>query len=209
MKRATLILALIMLPSCVISEGAYIEYLLKKEIPPTTESSFSHCRGYGCKYIDQVELNKKQWSKVEHAFRPRAKTAEKERAQIAKAIAIFEQEVGTLTGTNVDHYGTFKKLGTHQQDCVDESINTTIYLDLLLQRDLLKHHTIRPPEVRIPIINSGRWPHQTAAIVEIESGEAFAVDSWFHDNGFQAEIVPLKTWRGGWKPEEHRTSEDE
>lgn len=193
----------LLLCACLTSEDAHKTYLEKKDIPLTTAQSFSHCRGYGCQYIDHVDLSKRQWRLIKQVFRPRAKTAEKERLQIARAIGIFEQEVGALTGTKVDHYGTFKKLGTHQQDCVDESINTTIYLDLLKERDLLRFHNIQAPEVRLPLFHAGRWPHQTAVIADKETGERFAVDSWFHDNGFQAEVIAMDEWKRGWKPEKH------
>jgi hypothetical protein len=88
----------------------------------------------------------------------------------------------------------------NQHDCVDESLNTTIYLTLLEQKGLLRHHNVEDPTVRLPIIHSGRWPHQTAVISEIETSKFYAVDSWFHDNGAKAEIVPLRKWKDGWKP---------
>jgi len=189
------------LSACVTPSGGHEAYLTRRGVRQPSVEQFSHCRGYGCKNIEQVALNKKQWLKVAKAFRPKAKTAEKERAQIAKAIGIFETEVGRMVGTDVDHYGTFKKMGTHQLDCVDESTNTTIYLMLLKEKGLLRYHALNSPQMRVPIIHSGRWPHQTAVITEIENDERFAVDSWFHDNGAPAEIVALKTWKSGWKPE--------
>lgn len=197
------ILSLIIV-GCSVSEDSHKAYLIKKNVPLSADNQFSHCRAYGCKEIDRVALSKKQWHKIERTFHPHAKTAEIERKQIAKAIAVFEQEVGKLTGTKVDHYGTFKKLGTHQQDCVDESVNTTIYLDLLMQRGLLKFHSVQSPEARFPLIHAGRWPHQSAVITELENAKSYAVDSWFHDNGYDAEVIPLSEWKRGWKPETHK-----
>ena len=46
----------------------------------------------------------------------------------------------------------------------------------------------------------GAWPHQSAVVLEIASGKAYAVDSWFEDNGRAAHVVPLEQWRAGWKP---------
>jgi hypothetical protein len=46
----------------------------------------------------------------------------------------------------------------------------------------------------------GGWPHTTAVMRERESGEAFAVDSWFLDNGEPPYIVSLAEWREGWRP---------
>ena len=36
---------------------------------------------------------------------------------------------------------------------------------------------------------------------EIETGQKYAVDSWFEDNGHPAHIVPLIEWKKGWKPQ--------
>ena len=46
------------------------------------------------------------------------------------------------------------------------------------------------------------WPHTSAVIVETANGQAYAVDSWFHDNGQPAEVVPLEQWVAGWGPDE-------
>ena len=42
--------------------------------------------------------------------------------------------------------------------------------------------------------------HQTAIIVERETSQRFAIDSWFHDNGHDAETIPLADWLYGWHP---------
>lgn len=88
-----------------------------------------------------------------------------------------------------------------QHDCVDESLNTTIYLTLLERKGLLKFHSVGTPTVRLPLIHAGRWPHQTATMIDTQSQIPYAVDSWFHDNGFPAEIIALEKWKKGWKPD--------
>ncbi len=205
MKRALpLILMTVILSACAAQKGGHKAYLERRGIAPETSiEEFAHCRGYGCKHIDQVSLSKSQWREIDRIFRYTSKTPKAERAKIAKAIGVFETTVGDITGTHVDQYGTFIKLGTYQQDCVDESTNTTIYLDMLESKGFLKHHGVSSPAVRLPIINSGRWPHQAATIIENETSARFVVDSWFHNNGAPAEIVPLKTWKSGWKPEKN------
>lgn len=125
---------------------------------------------------------------------------EAERERIKTAIGLFEQKVGAKTGTSVDIHGTFFKTGKYQLDCVDESTNTTVYLSLLQQKGLIRFHRVEGPSVRLPLIHAGRWPHQTAVITELNTSEFFAVDSWFHDNGAPAEIISLKEWKEGWKP---------
>lgn len=203
MRGLPLISAAILLSACAAQKGGHTAYLQRRGIAEISLDQFAHCRGYGCKFIDQVSLNKKQWRRVTSPFAREAKNATQERKQIAQSIALFEQEIGKMTGTADDQYGTFMQLGEYQLDCIDESTNTTIYLNLLEKRGLMKFHATSSPEVRVPLIHSGRWPHQTATIIETATNERFAVDSWFHDNGVAPEIMPIKTWKDGWNPEEH------
>jgi hypothetical protein len=200
--KKLLSLVLLLLAACTAQHGNYQNYLHGRNLPEATPESFPVCRAYGCQKVDIVSFTKKDWKWIEKTFRPAPKNAEQERKRIAKAIAVFEQQVGAITGTDVDVGNTFTEFGAYQQDCVDESTNTTIYLSLLAQKKLLKFHTVEPPTSRVPLIHyAGRWPHQTAVISEKDNPDAFfAVDSWFHDNGAPADIVPLKEWKSGWRP---------
>lgn len=201
MRQAALISAALFLVSCASQQGSSVQhYLTKKGLSAQTPQSFEHCYGYGCKNIAQVEWSNQDWRPVKKAFSPKPRTPEAERKAIKNAIAAFEQKVGAQTGTEVDEWGTFRKTGHYQHDCVDESTNTTIYLSLLEQKGLLKFHNIEPPSARFPLIHAGRWPHQTAVISEKDTSAFYVVDSWFHDNGQPPEIVPLKQWKEGWKP---------
>ena len=94
------------------------------------------------------------------------------------------------------------KTGKGQLDCVDESTNTTIFLMILKQKGLLPFHEIEQPQVRWPIISGRGWMHKTAVITEKETGEQFAVDSWFEDSGVNPWIVSLEAWRNGWHPDQ-------
>ena len=87
-----------------------------------------------------------------------------------------------------------------QLDCIDETSNTTTVLELLDRAGLLVWHEVRGPMSRFFVYDG--WPHTTAVIVETATGEAYAVDSWFHDNGQPAEVVPLEQWVAGWGPEQ-------
>ena len=46
------------------------------------------------------------------------------------------------------------------------------------------------------------WPHTTAVIRDKRSGQLYAVDSWFLDNGKPPFILPLEKWKDGWDPED-------
>ncbi|MCK5284082.1 MAG: hypothetical protein KAJ86_00700 [Alphaproteobacteria bacterium] len=186
--------------SCATKKESYQFHLKNKGVDEISPEQFKQCHGYGCKEIANVQLSNTDWKNINNFFTPAPHNAKNERIAIAKAIGAFENIVGEKTGTLADQYGTFRKLGKFQLDCVDESINTTIYMSLLESKDYIKFHKIEPPSARLPIIHAGRWPHQTATISEIKTSIFYAVDSWFHDNGYAAEIVTLREWKNGWKP---------
>lgn len=206
MRNAPLLTSLILLAACASAYdgGDYKMYLAKKNVAQPTSELVHHCHAYGCQAISKVELTKADWKKIQKIFKSKSKNAEAERKKIAKAIGVFEQIVGAKDGTDKDVRGTFVESGRYQLDCVDESTNTTMYLALLQDKKLLKFHDVQAPTARVPIIHAGRWPHQTAVIRDIKTGEFYVVDSWFHDNGADAEIIDLKTWKSGWKPESVR-----
>ena len=201
MRYALLLIGCLTLSACGGGQSSdFRPYLAGKGMEPPTPEMFQHCHAYGCQQITPIMLNQKEWAKIEKTFKPRPKTAEAERKAIAKAVGVFETIVGPLAGTENDVYGTFVKTGAGQLDCVDESTNTTVYLSLLEQKKLLKFHTPQAPTARVPIIHAGRWPHQTAVVRQTDTGALYAVDSWFHNNGTDAEIVPMAEWKDGWKP---------
>lgn len=180
-------------------------YYENRELPLPTISSFPHCLNYGCQKVKIVKLNELEWKQVEKFYGNKANSPQEERNKISKTIGFLEQLVGKKMGTDKDKYGTFQKICIGQQDCVDESTNTTTYLMLMQQRDLIKYHDIASPVVRIPM----RWPHQTAVIIDRTTKQMYAVDSWFHDNGFPAETLSLKKWKEGWTPQTHMQRESD
>lgn len=171
-------------------------------------SDFGICSGYGCKNYHPTGLTDEEWDNVERLFQPQAKNAIEERKIIAKAIALMEQYIGPKTGTENDKARAvvinFSTDG--QMDCVDEAINSTTYIYLMRKYGLIKFHSLGAPARRN--LNDLSYPHSSATIYEIdkekiEEGEGhFVVDSWFHKNGALAEIIPTRTWKGRWYPEE-------
>lgn len=197
---------LVFLASC--QSGHYQHYLNLYDIQTPQQENFTHCFNYGCQTRYNIALPQKTNKQINKVFKRPAKTAKIERKRIAKAIQIFETDIGALTGTQNDKHGTFrlyqddaKSTQSFQQDCIDESTNTTIYLALLENMALLKFHKPVFPASRQPFLNGGRWWHQTAVIEEIGNGEKYAIDSWFFDNGAPAAVVPLKEWKNGWHPD--------
>lgn len=143
-------------------------------------------------------LNASDWSKIAGVFQPIANDGSEERLQVARAVALIESVVSAQAGTADDqpqYKGAFRN--TRQLDCVAESANTTAMLMLLQDEGLLRLHTIRYPRHRGFI--QGLFPHNTAVIQEISSGDRYAVDSFYHASGMRPEIVPLQQWLAGFK----------
>ena len=176
------------------------DYMQSKNLPPVSMKSFPHCQNYDCAVVKKVELNQRDWKKIERAFGQKAKTAEQEREKIAKTIGAFESVVGPITHTEHDREGTFLETGNGQLDCVDESTNTTVYMMMLKDAGFIRFHDIEQPQVRYPILSGRGWMHQTAVVTEIKTGAQYAIDSWYEDNGIPAYVVPMAEWRNGWHP---------
>jgi hypothetical protein len=87
-----------------------------------------------------------------------------------------------------------------QQDCNDEAINSTTYMRLLKINGYMPLHEIEDTRTRNFFFTG--WPHTTAVIREIKTGERYAVDSWFYDNGHVATIVSFKQWKANYQPED-------
>ena len=201
-QKAVFVASFLALSACSSTgESSPLNYYREKKVAAPVGSDFTHCSQYGCKRLTPLSISPQDWQGIETAFGPTAFSAEEERNKIKETIGHFERLIGPRTGTETDVAGTFRKIGDGQLDCVDESTNTTSYLLLLEERGLLNFHTVSRPDTRFPIIHAGRWPHQTAVVIDKETQTPYSVDSWFYDNGKPAEIVTLESWKEGWKPD--------
>lgn len=166
-----------------------------------TLGQFEVCHSGGCLESNQLSINDVEWKQLTQIFSAKASNAAEERAQIAKAIGEFERIVGSKNGTASDLAGTFDNGDTPGQlDCNDEAINTTTYMRLLKSNGLMQFHEIEDTRTRNFFFTG--WPHTTAVIRDIKTGERYAVDSWFYDNGHAATIVPFATWKANFQPED-------
>lgn len=88
-----------------------------------------------------------------------------------------------------------------RMDCVDNASNTTTYLSILTDLGQLPSWQVEEPRVRKPLdFNSTHW---TAVLEDVETGEQWAVDSWFRPNGHLPFVLPFDTWKDeiqGWLP---------
>lgn len=164
-----------------------------------TPEHFSVCQSNSCRDITTLALDSAQIQALTALFDKPPQNAASERARLATAIAEMERWVGARTGTDRDLGGTFPGFGKPgQMDCIDESTNTTSYLTLFASRGWLRYHRVAPRMTRGFLPTA--WPHTTAVITEIDTGQRYAVDSWFLNNGQPPFIMPFETWQSGWKP---------
>jgi hypothetical protein len=166
---------------------------------PASIEEFQFCDGGTCAEVQTVGFTPDEWQQVRDLFDPPPATAEQEREVLRDAIGLMERIVGPKTGTDDDRGGTFGNSEyPGQLDCNDEATNSTTYMRLMAVDGLLRFHRIEDTKTRGGVLIFGR--HSAAAISEIATGKFYAVDSWFYDNGYPAEILPLEQWRSGWRP---------
>ncbi len=178
----------------VISEWLWVSWLLVATAVAASEQQFFVCTDYHCEQGQVVTLPAREWQSVRDLF-PGQVTAAQERDNIRQAVALLETTVGAITGTWRDLAGNIAGAGKPGQlDCISESKNTTTYLELLFDDGLLKHHAIEARQVRRPWIFNVHW---SAVIRERRSGQRFAVDAWFLDNGQPPVVQPLEEWLSG------------
>ena len=186
------------------SNEAYSQVMLEFHLPERINpQQFITCTQHGCAEKAQVSFSAAQWLTIETLFTPAAASAREEREQIARAIGQMEHLVADFANSHHDKAGDFNGFtaGGAQLDCVDESINTTTYLTLFEQAGLLRWHKVLPRASRGYFFFGG-WPHFTA-VVETTRGprERWVIDSWFRDNGVDADVLTLEQWKDGWAPE--------
>lgn len=158
---------------------------------------FTVCHDNGCASLAHLGLTEEQWQAIRRLFEPSPQDAQTERERLRSAIALMEKFVGEAIGTWRDKGGTFNG-GGGQMDCIDESINTTLYLAMFRKHGLMRHHSVADRATRGWFLFG--WPHTSAVVSEAGNGKLWAVDSWFLDNGERPFILPLETWESGWEP---------
>jgi len=196
--------ALLLMAQNLAANNAYQRVSWDFDLPERiSPASFSVCSQHNCQTRTRAALEPAQWAQIVALFAPPAHSAAAERAQIARAIGRMEQLVADFANTHHDKAGDFNGFTQpgSQLDCVDESINTTTYLTLFQQEGLLRWHRVVSRASRGYMFFGG-WPHFTA-VVETTRGkpEQWVIDSWFRDNGVDADVLPLTTWKQGWSPE--------
>lgn len=166
-------------------------FLLGLPLSLAAAPAFDQCYDFGCRTISHNQLSESDWQQVLQLFAS-VDSAAQEKQAIRQAIALLESINGKLSGTELDKAGNYPGSDiAHQMDCIDESTNTSQYLQALQQAGVLRWHTVVERELRVRFIFS----HWTAVIRETANGQLYAVDSWYRDNGEPPYLQKLEDWR--------------
>jgi hypothetical protein len=192
------VLVISALAACTTSEAGRVAKLIPGNPTP---AHFTVCHGNSCRLHSAVSLSPAEWQQVRDLFVPAPTDAASERRQIALATGLLETLAGRQAGTLGDAAG----MGVHwdpdgQLDCIDETANTTQYLEMMAADGLLRFHHVGVPTNRFVF---GAWgPSNTATIIETATGRHYAADSYFLANGQPASVLPIEIWLAGWEPED-------
>lgn len=155
-----------------------------------------YCHGFGCNMRSPVTFSSADLGALKRIMDVGRGSPAAERAAISRADQWYEHKAGAQTGTLGDdakgEFGLYTPLS--QLDCVDEMTNTTTLLKLLAKQGWLRHHTVGPSASR-GLLFDGRYPHNTATIVETASGKRWVVDSWVRANGEPPDIKLHDIWK--------------
>jgi hypothetical protein len=194
------------LSGCVSSGGGEdwrLHYVTFGSTPPQG-NRVTVCHAYTCKIQTPYTFSRQDLAEIAAIMKKveRADTPYEERRAVAYAIAHIEVEVGNKLNIHDKAGMQFSASGDPtQQDCVDESTNTTSYLLVLQSNGLLKHHTVGGTMSKenlakgLVTLNPVKyWPHFTAVLIENKTGQKYAVDSWLFDQGENPAVVKVEDW---------------
>ncbi len=154
------------------------------------------CHGYECRLKTAIALRAHELDQIRKLMAPGQAGPAAERAAIATTIAWLEDRVAPIAGTAADRDYRDLLSGSDpaQLDCIDEAANSTSYMMVIRNLGLLKYHTIGHP-ISKGFLLDGRYPHVTALLLENETGEPYAIDSWIFANGEEPVVMTLQDWK--------------
>lgn len=165
--------------------------------PSARADEVTLCYNYGCHAKAQVNFSEAQLAPLQLALAA-AGDAAAERAAISTVIGRMYAIAGEQTPVWRDKGGNFADSGQDgQMDCIDHSSNTYTFLSLLELHGWLRFHQVLEPVRRIRFLVAVHW---AARVRDKATQQAYAVDSWYVDNGRPALVIPVGDWHWGRVP---------
>lgn len=167
-------------------------------VVPVRADEVNICYNYGCYSKAQVAYSERQLDAL-HQLLAAAGDAAAERAAVSVAIGRMYRIAGEQTPIWRDKGGNYADGGVDgQMDCIDHSTDTDVFLRLLEAHGWLRFHEVLAPLRRTRFIIALHW---AARIRERGTQQAYAVDSWYFDNGHPAAVIAIEDWLDGKRPD--------
>lgn len=164
---------------------------------PAAAYEVTICYNYDCAVEAQVTIDAKDAFQLKRLFIG-VRNAPVERESIRLAVGYMSLIAGAQTPVFNDKGGNDNEEDVNgRMDCIDHSRTTTTYLRFIEARGWLQFHRVLEPIHRAPLLLNDHW---SARIEDTGSGEQYAVDTWFLDNGEPATIYPVREWLKGAAP---------
>lgn len=199
--------------------------LLLAATPVLAAERVEICYNFACARTATVVYSDEQLERVRQ-WMLYASDAYTERRILAGVLGKLYRWAGEQSPVSADRAGNHEDAELDgRMDCIDHTASTTHLLKMLQARGLLRFHRVSDPVERKSAF--GLLQHFSASIEERPGrvqdwrlttqlpeggtrdvggedalrGPRFAVDSWFHDNGQAAEVMPLDQWMEGGGPD--------
>ena len=159
-----------------------------------------------------------------------ARDAPNERRILAAVMGKLYTWAGQQSPISADQGGDLADDGVEgRMDCIDHATSTTRLLHALERRGWLRFHRVLDQVRRTSFLgvlqhfsaaieekpgrledwqlslqlkrNAGAKPHQNTEDTEDAAHKRFVVDTWFHENGAPAVVMPLQEWLDGGGPD--------
>ncbi|EAQ02734.1 hypothetical protein OB2597_15170 [Pseudooceanicola batsensis HTCC2597] len=196
MARSTVyigLLGLAALAGCAVDNGSLERARMAFGAANPRPDAFQVCGSHGCDKRIPLALTPAEWREVRAPFARPPRTAPEERRALAEALRRIEVMVGRKTGYDTDTaFSTLAASGL-SQDCIDEMVNTAVYLALLDDAGHLRFHR-QGQRVTLGMMTRRFWTHTVATIVQRDTGQEFIIDTWAVKVGETPYIMDRSDW---------------
>jgi hypothetical protein len=162
------------------------------------------CYNWSCSEMRSLTFSREELDSVKAAMQRCPDTGFHDRVQRMR-IGIWQMELLAQKHlpilANDREINEFDRDVNGRLDCVDNSSNTTTYLQVLHDLAQLPGWTIANAEVR-DLMDFGNV-HWTAVVIDDKTKKPWSVDSWFRPNGHLPFVMPLPSWvasKKAWEP---------
>ncbi|MBY6112859.1 hypothetical protein KUW09_07040 [Mameliella alba] len=191
--RLFLLAGFVALVGCDVSGGDLERARMSFGVSDPRPAAFQICGSHNCNKRVPVSLAPAEWAQAKAPLASFPRSAKAERRALAETLRRLEVIVGHKTGYDSDKAGSTLQLGVKAQDCVDEMVNTAVYLKMLDDAGLLRFH--RPGQrVTLGFMTREFWTHTVASIFQKDTGQEFIVETWAVDFGETPYIMDRKAW---------------